>query len=402
MIRAILVATMLVFIVNKPGFTYPQFIGKGYHACLTCHYNPFGNGPLNDYGRGVAASGLAGRFMIPESVTDEMLGNSSSIILGRPDKLPVKPSLDYRGLYIQSGLEQEDLPDPAWINMQAEFSLSANWGKRKQYVTSVSYNTLIANSGVSQNRNRPRSGKPEDKDISYLREYYFGYRVSQELGVYVGKMGKLYGIRIPDHNLRNRSSTRNSQYSEAPGVVVHYGTEKMDTGFQIFGEDETEEENEKNTADAGSGISSTFEYSLGKNWRLGVSYLNETEKESETKYDAKAFHFRTRVGENSSVMFEYGLVDTEVKNSDPTTAQYIYLQSHMYLKRGLFFVTTYDQIVNDIEEYNETHRFGPGIQWYPLQRFEFRADILTSKSYSSTTGASRDSWQFLGQVHLWL
>ncbi len=386
---------------SRNAMSYPQFIGKGYHACLTCHYNPFGNGPLNDYGRGVAATGLAARFMIPESVSDDILGQRSSLIFGKPDALPVKPSIDYRGLYIKSGLEQEDQPDPKWINMQAEVSLSANWGKRKEWILTASYNTLIANSGITPKGDQPRSGKPADKDLSYLREYYLGYRVNQQLGVYLGKTDKVFGIRIPDHNIKARSATRNNQYASAPGVMVHYGTEDYDAGFQIFLEDETEDTNEKNTSDAGSGIATKFEYSLNKRWRVGVSYLNETEKESETKYDAKSFLTKTRVGEGSSIMFEYGLVDTAIKNADTTTAQYIYLQSHMYMNRGLYFVTTYEMYTSDTSDYNETHNFGPGVQWFPLQRFEFRADLLNSKTYSSN-GASKDSWGFYGQVHLWL
>lgn len=392
---------VIVFAVNEKTYGYVQFIGKGYHACMTCHYNPFGNGPLNDYGRGVAATGLAGRFLIPDSIPDEELGERSSIIFGKPDKLPVKPSLDYRGLYIQSGLQQEEMPDPAWINMQAEMSLSAQFGTRQEYILTASYNTLIANSGVTANRNAPRNGKPEDADISYLREYYFGYRVNQELGVYLGKTDKVYGIRIPDHNLNSRNKTRNNQYSTVPGVVVHYGTEDYDAGFQVFVEDETEETNEKTVSEAGSGFAGKFEYTVTQNWRTGFSYLNETVKESEDKFDAMALINKLRIGEGSSMLLEMGVTNSTPDGGDTTTSQYIMLMNHTYLQRGLYFVTTYDQYTEDTSAYKELHNFGVGMQWFPLQRFEFRWDIFNGKNYS-TSGGQKDTWSFLGQVHIWL
>ena len=387
----------IILAASQTAFAYPQFIGKGYHACLTCHYNPFGNGPLNDYGRGVAATGIAGRLFIPDSVEDQTLGERSSFFLGKPDKLPIKPSVDYRGIYIRSNLENRDDPaDPKWFNMQAEISLSANFGTKKEYIVSISRNTLIANNPRTGGR-APLSGKPDDKDLSYTREAYVGYRVTESLGVYIGKMDKVYGIRIPDHNLYARKKTRNNFNASSPGAMVHMGTEDYDAGVMLYKEPKAEPDNEKKGATDQTGFSGKFEYSLNKRWRLGFSHLREQDEDSNEQFSASALILKTRVGEGSSIMAELG---STANSATDITSQYIFLQGHMYLARGLYAVTTYDQFTADTSEYEETHRFGPGIQWFPLQRFEFRADLFNAKVYASS-GASRDSWQFLGQVHLW-
>lgn len=396
MIR-LLLALFITLTISDNSMAYPQFIGKGYHACLTCHYNPFGNGPLNDYGRGVAATGLAGRFLIPDSVSDQTLGERSSIIFGNPDKLPIKPSLDYRGIQIKRGLEQDESND-LWINMQLELSLSANWGKRKEYVVNVSRNTLVGNNPLSGGGRRALGSKI-DGDLSYIREAYIGYRVTQELGVYLGKMDKVYGIRIADHNLYSRKNTKNNFNSSTPGIMFHYGTQDYDAGLMLHKDQEIEEDNEK-SSDPTQGFSGKFEYSFNKRWRLGFSHINEVEVEDdERKFNATALILKTRVGEGSSIMAEVGATST-TNAAGTTDGQYIFLQSHMYLARGLYYVTTYEMEATDTSKYDETHRLGPGIQWFPLQRFELRADLLNAKNYK-TDQSNRDTWEFLGQVHLW-
>src|SRR4051794_20982941 len=99
---------------------YPQYVGFGYSSCLTCHYNPLGNGPLTDYGRALGATTLSGRPpFLPASVTDEKLGEYSGF-LGRQDLLPdwLRLAFAYRGLEMVSSLERNARSQ--WITMQEE------------------------------------------------------------------------------------------------------------------------------------------------------------------------------------------------------------------------------------------------------------------------------------------
>ena len=63
--------------------------------------------------------------------------------------------------------------------------------------------------------------------------------------------------------------------------------------------------------------------------------------------------------------------------------------------------TTLDYYRRDTSEEDETITVGPGLQWFPRQKMEFRLDVLNRRSFSETT-ASKDTWQVLGQVHVWL
>ncbi len=380
---------IILFASLNKAFAYPNFIGKGYHNCLTCHYNPFGNGPLNDYGRGVAASGLAGRLLIPKSVSDEKLSNISGFFFNKQDKQFLKPSLDYRGGNIYSDLQAEESEDK-WINMQMDISISAVFGKRKEYVTTYTHSIVPSNSIPS--------GKAEyeveaGEDLTYSREHYIGYKHTNTLAFYLGKMDKVFGIRVPDHTAYSRYTTGNNQYGAVHGAMVHHYKENYDLGFQIYlGDMEKTEDYQY------QGFTTKFEYSVNDKFRPGISYMSESNDLTEkTAYSASA---KVRVGKGSSIMAEMGRVTDTPEGLDPTTQQFIFLQNHFYLTRGLYFVTTYENLNTDITNDDETHRFAPGVLYFPLQRVEIRADLYTSKTYAEGV-TTKDTWQFLGQVHIW-
>jgi hypothetical protein len=99
-------------------------------------------------------------------------------------------------------------------------------------------------------------------------------------------------------------------------------------------------------------------------------------------------------------MFEVGRVSTTPETGDPVTQQYMFLQNHFYIFRGFYFLTTYEQRIPDTTGTTENHRISPGFQYFPFQRLELRGDLTNSKEYS-TGSAAKDTWEFLGQVHLW-
>jgi hypothetical protein len=68
--------------------------------------------------------------------------------------------------------------------------------------------------------------------------------------------------------------------------------------------------------------------------------------------------------------------------------------------RGLYFLTTYEQYISDTSGASEAHNFAPGIQYFPIQRVEIRAEFINSKQYA-TGLAPKDTWTYLGQIHLW-
>jgi len=374
-----------IFLYSSIALSYPQFIGKGYHACLTCHYNPFGNGPLNDYGRGVAASAIAGRAFIPKSITDEKLGEHSGFLVHNPSNFPISPSYDYRSLLIKSKIDSKEKVDDRFIIMQSDFSLSTQFGERKQYTATATYGYL------PKNRNQL-----QDEKDTFSKEHYIGYRPIDSLGIYIGKMEKVFGLRVPDHTSYARTMSNNGIFdTSSHGATLHLTSEKYDFGLQYFVGDLEKEKEERS-----NGFSTKFEYSIMEKMRAGLSYLSE---DSETFTDT-AYSFLTKagIGKGSSIMFEYGLKNrTTPTSSSPVTSQFIFIQNHIYITRGVYFMASYEQGKQDTSTADTIHIISPGIQWFPMQRLELRGEVSNFKTYSSKDFAE-DSWRFLGQVHIWL
>lgn len=381
----------ITWFLSNTAFAYPNFIGKGYHACLTCHYNPFGNGPLNDYGRGVAASGIAGRLFISDKTSDEMLSNRSSFLFQKPDKNSIiKPALDYRGATLRRQLESDD-PQEKYINMQMDASISAEWGKQKEYIASFTLSVVPSNS-------LPAGAKSYDvvagEDLVFSKEHYFGLKLSQATRLYLGKMDKVFGIRVPDHTAYSRLRTGMTQYGSTHGAVFHFGKEKFDYGAHFYVGDL-----EKIPEDRKSGFSTKYEHSVTDNMRLGLSLLRE-KNDSDDTISSYAIHTKNGIGKGSSLMLEFGRIATQKVGSDPVTEQYIFLQNHFYIMRGLYFLATYEQYISDTSGASEEHRIAPGFQYFPMQRVEFRGELINSKNYT-TNIATKDTWTYLGQIHLW-
>lgn len=384
---------ILFFILLVPikAWSYPNFIGKGYQACLTCHYNPFGNGALNDYGRAVSASVVADRLFLSDSTTDEDLGKRSGFLFNNPKQKWFRPSLDYRGIQFNQDIDQEK-PNEKFIHMQMEASVTLKFGARDQYIATFTHGIVPDNSA------RPLNGG-EREELQFSREHYIGVRPTQALGIYVGKMDKVFGIRVPDHNAFSKKSTNLNQYSASTGVMIHYGKESFDLGLQNFdGTGHTEKKENEQT----KGFTSRFEYNIAGNSRTGISYLSEVDP-NENLRQMYALHTKVGVGNGSSVMFEVGDVNYTPKNGDTKVSRYYFLQNHILLRRGLFFLTTFENYQPDLEEGLQYYTISPGIQYFPWQRFEFRAEIVNLRTFNDDTSVpvDQDSWSYIGQVHLW-
>ena len=66
-------AVFLYFSFNNNAFAYPHFIAHGYNSCITCHYNPMGNGPVNDYGRAVGATMVSSRGFYDDNKPEDLI-----------------------------------------------------------------------------------------------------------------------------------------------------------------------------------------------------------------------------------------------------------------------------------------------------------------------------------------
>src|SRR5687767_7021170 len=122
---------IFAYLVSQSAWAYPEFIGYKYGSCLTCHYNGHGNGPINDYGRALWASEIAGRALA-FGRTDEQLGEAAGFLGSVQLPFWLRPGFKSRGLAYR--------PNPGgdgefrYILMQAEANLAIAFDRDQKYM----------------------------------------------------------------------------------------------------------------------------------------------------------------------------------------------------------------------------------------------------------------------------
>lgn len=380
--KKVLILTYALLSIHEV-HSYPQYIGYGYNSCLTCHYNPEGNGPLNDYGRAISATAIAARWFQEPSMTEEQLGKQSGFLNNSAYNTWLRPSVDYRGLYLIRDFG-EDTEESEWINMMADLNIVMKYDPAARYFASFSFGYAPT----------PSIYEKSNTEVDNYRwhEAYIGMRPWQGIGIYFGLMDKVYGIRIAEHTNYSRSVTNLSHNDQAHGLQLHYTNEMVEiTGGYFLGNLNQKEKLRQ------KGLSAKAEYKVNYKNSVGVSVLKS--ENSFLDMYMGAFHYKAAVGKGSAFMAEYGKV---VKKSlvDQSEDSQVYGLGQVYLQglRGLFFINSIEYLKEESGDYRM--RYGPGVQIFPHRGYEFRFEIYNTRNFSDT-GSTRDTWDLLGQTHLW-
>lgn len=377
---------LFVLILPNICFGYANFIGYGYKSCINCHYNPYGNGPLTDYGRGIGASMLADRILYRDDVTEDEISRDTGFLYSNLEKSNkyVRPSLNFRSLDFISGYGSDN-EERKYIQMLTSASLAFKYGENDKYVAVVEYGFVPTPQGAS-----------EDEEVSNYRsrEHYIGFRPSPNYGIYIGLMDKVYGIRIPDHNLFSRSVPQLTMNDQSHGVLLHMNFENVEAGIHVYQGNLFQDEEYRQ-----AGTSGKLEYNLTKQARMGLSYLSS--KNDYTGIQSQAVDLRVGFGKGSAIMLEYGQTTKDIfKDKTQKVSNYLTSQNYVRIRRGLHSLVTFEYLKEDIEEDGHLYRMGPGVQWFPIHGVEFRLDVYNKKNYSEVI-TSDDIWDIAGQLHLW-
>ncbi len=370
--------------ISQKALTYPQFIGHGYTSCLTCHYNPYGNGPLTDYGRALAATMVTDRAFTDESITDEQLGERSGFFYKKAESTWFRPNLDYRGLWYKRDIDSE-ASKAEIIHMDANITLVGKFLENDKLVA-------VFNFGYAPDP-RGRTGL-EDEPNYRTREHYIGYRFTPKFGVYAGLMDKVFGIRIPDHIAFSRSTNSLAMNDQSHGILVHTGGEKWEFGANGFVGNLAQDAELRQV-----GASAKFEYDVAEKIRIGASVLSS--KSDFLKNYINAFHMKMGVGKGSALLVELGeTTKTQIEGSQETKSRYALTQGYFQARRGTYGIMTVEYYKQNLDKQSYVMRFGPGIQYFPFPRVELRADFYNTRIFSDTL-VSEDTWDLTGQLHLW-
>jgi hypothetical protein len=372
----------------QTGWTYPHFVGEGYTSCLTCHYNPFGNGPLNDYGRALSATAISSRSFYDDKVSEEKIASRSGFLFTVPKQTHFRMASDYRGLFLKrnigTGQEQND-----WINMDLNASAVFKFGPKEKFTLSASLSYVPVPRALES-----QSGADQEDVLNYrTREHYIGYRHSNSFGVYAGLMDKVYGIRIAEHTAYSRSVTGLDQNDQSHGIQFHYAQKNWEVGVNYFIGNLVQDEALRQV-----GGSLKVDYVLPHKGTIGASLLKSSNEFAEEYMTA--FHYVGTAGKGSSVLFEVGQKSSTgiEEGSRELKDTYGLAQGYFKLDRGVYFINTLEYLKDTSGD--KRIRIGPGLQLFPIQRVEFRIDLQNTRNLSSQS-ATKDVWDLLAQVHTW-
>ncbi len=372
------------FLLGSSAWTYPAYIGFGYTNCMTCHYNPHGNGQLNDYGRALFASEIAARPFWNLRAKDDELAQKSSFLFQEPIPRFLHPSFKYRELYLTTG--------PGGNNsykkyvMQADAGIALHFDENDKYifVGSVGYTPSPLNANIKE-------GSFNYHLLS--REHYLRTQISESQFVSAGLMDIVYGLRIVDHTAVNRAGIGLDQNDQVHGVLYDYFKDKWLVGFHAFVGNLLRDE-----IDRLSGASTTVEYEVKEKLTVGVSALvGSTQVKKQTLLGA---HSRIGVGKGSSLMGEAGINRLEPKNAEASNGGYAIVVGTTRITRGLDFESQLEMYKESLQDASpEKYRYSFGLIYFPFQRAELRLSAVDARSLSPSE-VKGDSWAVLSQWHL--
>jgi hypothetical protein len=379
---------LFLFFIILPGlaWSYPNYIGHSYTSCLNCHYNPFGNGPVNDYGRAVSATLISARWLYPKTWTEEDLAEKSGFLFRKPKQDWFRTQVNYRRFRLTrnpGGKNQTEL----WITMQADARAIVKFGENDRFIA-------VFNHGYAPAPLSKVSGV-KDEDTWRSREHYVGYKFTPKLGVYAGLMDKVYGVRVVEHIAFSRTFPQVAQNDQTHGVMAHFLNENWEGGVHGFVGNLAQKEDLRM-----KGGSTMIERTVGGIHRLGFSYLNSSNLYNSLQ--SYAVHARLNLKEGSSVIAEAGQVSkTITATKEQIDSRYGLLQTYLRPIRGIYVFNNIEYAKADLTDDNYIVRWGPGVQIFPAQRIEFRGDIYNTRVFGPETSVP-DSWTLLLQTHLWL
>lgn len=382
-----LIILFFFLLFSKFVWAYPHYIGHGYPSCMNCHYNPFGGGTVNDYGRAVSATALSADHLYPSSWDNEKTAYHSGFLFRPPTQKWVRTQINYRGFNIIRNPGSGDVEKKEWITMQLDGRAVLKFGERDQ---------LLFSAGLSYTP-KPASPGPGVKDESDIRsrEYYVGFRPTPSFGVYAGLMDKVYGIRIVEHIAYSRTYPQVTQNDQTHGVAFHYLTSEWEAGAHVFLGNLGQEEDIRM-----KGASLQVEKTFGSIHRIGGSVMkSENEYLSLMAYSGQ---LRMSLKDGASFQGEFGQVHKQSANGlVDVVSRYGLLQTYLKPFRGVYFLTNVEYIKSDIESEEYTVRWGPALQYMPIQRTEFRLDLYNTRNFNPKTSV-KDTWLLLLQTHFWL
>lgn len=326
----------LPFLLPNLLLAFPENIRMGYASCAMCHINPTGGGLVTEYGKQASSEFLSTWHFAQAQTSDEkeptLTWGSDIRVLGYTTKT---------GLVEKSGL----------IPMQ----LDAKAGYRF-----LDWYTAVVSLGFY------------DGPVQFRNAYILA-KINESIFTRFGKFFPAYGINTPDHSIPTRSALGFGQGRESLNVELGFANDVGELVIDAI----LSEASDGISAEETGGTARLAWYAAGKN-QIGASLLMT---------DSKVWK-RTMYGLFAMVGFSRSLyllaeVDeefrkpTENDTSTPENSRIVtWNKVGWEFQPGIHAFVSYGSCVNILGNFDpDTHTWGPGLQWYPIDGLELIAQI---------------------------
>ena len=377
---------ILGLIVSPSVWAYPEFIGYKYTSCLTCHFNPQGNGPINDYGRALWASEIAGRANA-NGRTAEQLAEASGFLGSKPLPWWFRPGIKARSLFYR--------PNPGGNGQTRNILMQAE-GNAAIFLRQDQSLAVIASYGHAPIPQRLQ-GKPGAADTPewISHEHYVRWQAADTWWVSAGLTDKVYGIRIVNHTAYSRARVGLAQADQTHGVIAQRIMPNWEWTVHAFLGNMYQRGDLRQR-----GVSTMFEYDVAEAWRIGASILNS----SNDYVGNRRFgvHSKSGLGYGSALLFDVGIIQNAPKNGNASTSgYYLFSEAMQRLERG-YHLFVAGQLYKDAMTAKRPDLFkgGFGLLMFPMQRLELRVELENALQLSQSANVPNDSWALMAQIHI--
>jgi hypothetical protein len=375
-------------------------IKHGFSKCGSCHTDPAGGETLTRFGRLQSEQLLSmGGGDVGLDDTPEPSQRSGFLFgaVAEPEGVSLGGSYRHMLLYSAAvpGVPSEFRHFPMQLDMYGSARID-------QFVVGLSLGVAKGIEGNANVRGAQLNQEPGEGFIVLSRSHYLGLWLTDDTLLRVGRLNLPFGVRIPEHTLWARESTRTDRESDQQhGVSLTYTGGRWRTDLMlVLGNFQLNPDKYRER-----GYAATVEYLLGPTLAVGVSSLLThsqvdalTRVKSSIRY-ADGVLLRWGASRKFSLLGEFDVL----KDSDRHAGLTGFVQADYEVVQGLHLMLTGEVLDQGLLKQSGVlplrgsgvPRYGAwvGINWFPIEHVELRVDGVMHQD---------DVFHGQAQLHLYL
>lgn len=336
-----------------PAGAFPELTVHGYVNCTACHVSPNGGGVLTEYGRSLSRELISLQSPATVGLSDELSEAPPAI------KKWFLPGGDVRA--IQTYLDTPKVKRADFFLMQADFMAAFLWSQW----------TFVTSLGI---RGGPNS--VEDRNDIFSRLHYLMYQATDTLSVRAGRFIPQYGLNEPNHTLVTRDGLGFGEASETDNIEVASANDRWDAfATAVLGR----QEGPALDREQGFALSTSYNF-LDKN-KIAVNVYHGKNSSSDRWLAGVwgIFSLSEKVFLLSELDHQWF---TDLRTNQASTRGGVSYQRLGYeVWQGVQVYATHQLSYLSFDSVlSRTDAFGPGVDFFPREKFEVRAEYLKQRT----------------------